>query len=79
VNDFRICFGRRVRELRHASGLFQKDVGARSGRHPTYIGGIERGARNPRLLNVERVALGLDISLADLFSVFRDVPPRAIE
>jgi transcriptional regulator with XRE-family HTH domain len=74
VDDFRARFGRHVRELRVAARLTQKELGARAGLHQTYIGGIERGGRNPGLLNVELVAGGLDISLADLFSAFQAVP-----
>ncbi len=36
----------------------------------TYIGGIERGERNVALVNIEKIALALRLSLAQLF---RDV------
>jgi transcriptional regulator with XRE-family HTH domain len=36
--------------------------------HWTYVGGIERGERNPTLINVEKLARALDISLPELFS-----------
>ena len=32
----------------------------------TYIGGIERGERNVALVNIERIAKGLKMSLAEL-------------
>jgi transcriptional regulator with XRE-family HTH domain len=76
VEDLRARFGRRVRELRLASGLSQEELAHRAGLHYTYVGGIERGERNLGLMNVERVAAGLGISLAELFSVFRTRPPR---
>lgn len=34
--------------------------------HRTYVSGIERGARNPTLTVVERVAAGLGISMGKL-------------
>lgn len=59
-----------------ASKLSQEELAHRAGLHYTYIGGIERGERNLGILNVGRVAAGLGISLADLFSVFRNKPGR---
>jgi len=35
--------------------------------HWTYIGGIERGERNPTLESVYKVAKGLKIKISDLF------------
>jgi transcriptional regulator with XRE-family HTH domain len=34
----------------------------------TYIGGIERGERNVALVNIEKIARALKVSLAELFS-----------
>lgn len=39
--------------------------------HRTYIGMIERGERNPALLNLIRLASALDISLPELLT-FKD-------
>jgi len=33
----------------------------------TYIGGIERGERNVALVNIEKIAKGLRISVSELF------------
>jgi transcriptional regulator with XRE-family HTH domain len=33
----------------------------------TYMGGIERGERNLSLVNIEKIALGFQITLAELF------------
>lgn len=35
--------------------------------HRTYYSGIERGVRNVSLVNIERIAKGLKISLPKLF------------
>lgn len=72
--DVRVAFGRRVRELRHIRGLSQEQLAERCGLHRTYIGGIERGERNPALLNINAIALALKISLQDLFS-YTDTHP----
>ncbi len=61
-------FGRRVRALREAKGWSQESFAEECGLHRTYIGGIERGERNVGLVNVERIAMALGVSIADLFT-----------
>jgi transcriptional regulator with XRE-family HTH domain len=48
--------GARVRALRKRKGLTQEDMANRCGLHWTYIGGLERGERNPTLTTLHRVA-----------------------
>ena len=74
--DLRADFGRRIRELRKARGFSQEELAHRAGLHYTYIGGIERGERNPALVNIGRIAAALKVPLAELFSVFRGLPRR---
>jgi len=61
-------FGLRVRELRLARGLSQEELAFKVGIHRTYLGGVERGERNPSLKNIAAIATALDISLRELFS-----------
>ncbi len=60
-------FGHRVRELREVKGLSQEALAFKAGVHRTYLGGIERGERNPSLKNIDSIANALGISLAELF------------
>jgi len=60
-------FGRRIRELREAKGWSQEAFAEQCGLHRTYIGGIERGERNVGLVNIERIAVALRVSIANLF------------
>lgn len=62
------AFGARVKELREAKGISQEALADICGLHRTYIGLIERGARNLSLGTVEIVAQGLEVPVADLFS-----------
>jgi len=55
--DLRAAFGRRVRELRKQLRLSQEELAHRAGLHWTYVGGIERGERNPALVNIGRLEL----------------------
>jgi transcriptional regulator with XRE-family HTH domain len=61
-----VLFGRRVREFRAERGLSQEQLAELAGVHRTYLGGIERGERNPTLSNVERIAKALRVSPAQL-------------
>ena len=63
-----ICkkFGNRVREMRIAQGLSQEALAQKSGLHRTYIGGIERGERNISLINIEKIASALNLSIVDI-------------
>ena len=76
MGDLRTEFGTRVRDLRKARGFSQEELAHRAGLHYTYIGGIERGERNPALVNIGRIAAALKVPLGELFSVFRGVPKR---
>ncbi len=60
-------FGHRVRELRGAKGLSQEELAFKAGVHRTYLGGIERGERNPSLKNIDSIANALGITLAEVF------------
>ena len=61
-------FGDRVKDLRLAKGLSQEDLAFKAGMHRTYLGGIERGERNPSLKNIAAIARALDVALPELFS-----------
>jgi transcriptional regulator with XRE-family HTH domain len=61
-------FGNRVRKLRLKAGLSQEELAFRAGVHRTYLGGIERGERNPSLKNISALAQALGVTLPDLFS-----------
>ena len=67
MGDIRVSFGRRVRELRLALGLTQEQLAERAELHWTYVSGIERARRSPRLHVIEKLARALKVSLADLF------------
>jgi DNA-binding XRE family transcriptional regulator len=57
----RIAFGLRLRQLRSERGLSQDNLAARTDVHPTAIARFERGAREPRLTTILRLARGLEV------------------
>jgi transcriptional regulator with XRE-family HTH domain len=52
--------------LRHAQGLTQQALAAKTGLHVMYISGIERGQRNVSVLTLLRVAAALHLPAATL-------------
>ena len=69
--DPRILFGKRVRELRLALGLSQEKLAEISDLHRNYVGGVERGERNVSLINIVKLARGLDAEPAELMETVR--------
>ena len=66
--DIRERFGDAVRGRREELGLTQEDLAGKAGIRRTYLSDVERGGRNPSLVNIEKVADALALSLAELFA-----------
>jgi transcriptional regulator with XRE-family HTH domain len=63
-----VRFGRACRKLRESrTGLSQEAFARECGLDRTYISSVERGKRNVLLRNVERIAVTLGVTLAQLF------------
>ena len=60
-------FGERIKELRTIKGLSQEELAFKCVVHRTYLGGIERGERNPSLRNISAIAEALGVQLSELF------------
>lgn len=65
--DIRERFGFAVKLRREELELTQEDLAHKAGIHRTYLSDIERGSRNVSLINIERVAAALSLSMAELF------------
>lgn len=63
-----IKFGERVREIRKEKGLSQEELAFRVDLHRTYIGMIERAEKNITLINIEKIADALEVSINDLMT-----------
>lgn len=62
-----LLFGKKLKELRVAKNLTQIELAEKSGLHPNYIGMVERGERNPSLINIDKLAKALNTSLPEIF------------
>jgi len=65
---------RRVRELRATAGLSLDDLAGRCGVSRSMISLIERGESSPTAVLLEKLSVGLGVSLASLFDVPRAMP-----
>lgn len=63
-----ILFGKRVRELRKNKNWTQEELAFQTKLHRTYIGAVERGEQNISLKNIAKIAVILEVSLADMFT-----------
>ncbi len=55
-----------LRELRQKTGLSQEAFADEVGLHRTYISDLERGARNPTITVVDKIARALKVPLGKL-------------
>lgn len=59
--------GNRIKELRHQTGLSQEKFALKIDMDRTYFASVENGRRNISIVNLEKIANGLGISLSELF------------
>lgn len=62
-------FGSDIRRLRENEGWTQEELAERSGLHFTYIGQIERGIRNPSLINIYKLGKALKVNGSALLNL----------
>ncbi|GGE97851.1 helix-turn-helix domain-containing protein [Sphingomonas prati] len=64
--DVRTRLGRNVRRLREEKGWSQEAFAHEADIHRTYVSDIERGARNPTILIVQKLAVPLGVTAGEL-------------
>lgn len=64
--EIRKRLGRNVQQLRQAKGLSQEAFAFEAKIHRTYVSDIERGARNPTITVVEKLAKALGVKASRL-------------
>lgn len=70
MSEIAKTIGQRIRNYRYQAGLSQEKVAELSGCHPTYIGQVERGEKNATLESIEKIAIALNVPLAQLFEKY---------
>ena len=59
--------GDRIKELRKETGLSQEKFALKIDMDRTYFASVELGKRNISIVNIEKIANGLDVSLSEFF------------
>lgn len=62
-----VRLGKRIKQLRLSKGLSQEKFAISIDMDRTYYASVENGKRNISIVNIEKIAKGLDISLEELF------------
>lgn len=62
-------FGQAIKERRAEIKMNQEDLAGEADLDRTYISGIERGVRNPSLINIKKIADALKIKISKLFEM----------
>lgn len=66
--DIKLLVGKRVRELRNSIGISQEELAVLAGLDRTYITSVECGKRNISIVNIEKLAIALHVSLNEFFN-----------
>ena len=59
--------GERIKELRNKAGLSQEKFALSIGMDRTYLASVEAGKRNIAIVNIKKIADGLNVTLSELF------------
>lgn len=59
--------GNRIKEIREQNGVSQKDLAYTADLNRSYIASVENGKRNISIVNLDKIAKALRMSLGELF------------
>lgn len=65
--NIKIIIGKRVKELRNSHGISQEELADLAGLDRTYITSVECGRRNISIVNIEKLATALKVTLKEFF------------
>jgi transcriptional regulator with XRE-family HTH domain len=61
-----VRFGKALKKVRSLRGLSQEKLAEMAGLHRTYVSTVERGQRNISILNIEKLAVALEVPMSKL-------------
>ena len=60
--------GNRIKELRDVKQMAQKDLAYASDLDRSYIASVENGQRNISIVNIEKIAVALGVTVKEFFN-----------
>ena len=67
IVEIKSKIGNRIKELRDVKEMSQKDLAYASDLDRSYIASVENGQRNISIVNIEKIAAALGVTLKDFF------------
>lgn len=65
--DVKLKIGKRIREIRERANMSQKDLAYSADLDRSYVASVESGQRNISIVNLEKLANSLGVTLSELF------------
>jgi transcriptional regulator with XRE-family HTH domain len=73
--DFQFDIGARLKAMRSAAGLSQRQLAERANVPHAQISNVEKNKVSPSISTLRRILSGVGVSMADFFEPEREVPP----
>lgn len=67
IVEIKSKIGIRIKELRDVKDMSQKDLAYTSDLDRSYIASVENGQRNISIVNIEKIAVALGVTLKEFF------------
>lgn len=65
--DVKLKIGQRIKQLRETADMSQKDLAYTADLDRSYIASVENGQRNISIVNIEKIAKALGVTLKEFF------------
>ncbi len=66
--DVKLKIGQRIKQLRETADMSQKDLAYTADLDRSYIASVENGQRNISIVNIEKIAKALGVTLKEFFN-----------
>jgi len=66
--NVKLKIGLRIKNLRELASMSQKDLAYAADLDRSYIASVENGQRNISIMNIEKIAIALNVTLKEFFN-----------
>ena len=66
--NVKVKIGSRIKTLRETTNMSQKDLAYSADLDRSYIASVENGQRNISIMNIEKIAIALGVTLKEFFN-----------